>query len=194
MDSLWDSTLPKIHIISKKASNKSCSKLNFIQKSLRAHTSIYRTSEAAGLQRSVYLKSYNVHKWKSPPTSTPGWDVHVCSLTFLYEIQFRTTFIWTFFDVMHIFGSVEPQSESNFPFLYIIRFQIYWSLELPSSTCGGDRHMCLGTFLYEIQFRITLIWSFLKYCIFFASLSPKINLISHFCTLKEFEHTDLWSP
>ncbi len=27
-----------------------------------------------------------------------------------------------FFDVLHIFGITEPQSESNFPFLYIIEF------------------------------------------------------------------------
>ncbi len=34
--------LPKIRITSKKASNKSCSELNFMQKSPRAHTSISR--------------------------------------------------------------------------------------------------------------------------------------------------------
>ncbi len=31
-------------------------------------------------------------------------------------------------------------------------------------------------------------------CIFSTSLSPKLNLVSHFCTLKDFKHTDLWSP
>ncbi len=56
----------KKHIASKKASNKSCSELNFIQKSPRAHMLISHMSGAAGLQRSVYLKSYNVQKWKSP--------------------------------------------------------------------------------------------------------------------------------
>ncbi len=46
---------------------------------------------------------------------------------------------------------IEPQRESNFPFLYIIRFQTYWSLEFPYSIPGGDKHMCSWTFLYEIQ-------------------------------------------
>ncbi len=42
--------------------------------------------------------------------------------TFLYEIQFRTIFIWNFFYILLIFGITEPQSESNFPFLCIIKF------------------------------------------------------------------------
>ncbi len=41
-----------------------------------------------------------------------------------------------FFDVLRIVGITEPQSESNFPFLYIIRFQMYSSLEPSSSTLG----------------------------------------------------------
>ncbi len=60
--SLWDSTRPNIYITSKKASNKSCSKPNFTQKSSRAHMSISPTSGARGLQRSICLKSYNVQK------------------------------------------------------------------------------------------------------------------------------------
>ncbi len=32
---------------------------------------------------------------------------------------------------------------------------------------------------------------FLRYCVFLAPLSLKVNLISHFCTLKDFKHTDL---
>ncbi len=39
-DSFWGTTLPKIRILWKKASNKSCSKSNFAQKSPRAHMSI----------------------------------------------------------------------------------------------------------------------------------------------------------
>ncbi len=60
--SLWGSILPKIRITSKKASNKNCSKLNFAQKSPRAHMSISPTSGTRGHQRSVCLKSYNVQK------------------------------------------------------------------------------------------------------------------------------------
>ncbi len=38
--SVWGSTQPKIRIASKKALNKNCSKLNFVQKRPRAHISI----------------------------------------------------------------------------------------------------------------------------------------------------------
>ncbi len=62
--------------------------------------------------------------------------------TFLFEIQFGTTF----FDAMGIFGSVESQSESTFPFFYII---IWVSFEPPSFTLGGDRHMRSRTFFVQ---------------------------------------------
>ncbi len=48
---------------------------------------------------------------------------------------------------MHIFGSVQPQTESTFPFLYIIIFQRYESFEPPSSTLGGHRPICSQTSL-----------------------------------------------
>ncbi len=54
--------LPKIRIISKKALNKSCSELNFVQRSPRAHMSISPMGGAMGLQRSVCLKCYNAQK------------------------------------------------------------------------------------------------------------------------------------
>ncbi len=56
--------LPKIRITSKKASNKSCSELNFVRKSTRANISIGPMSGAYGLHRSVCLKSYNVQIWE----------------------------------------------------------------------------------------------------------------------------------
>ncbi len=60
LDSLYGSTLPKIRMISKKASNKSCLELNFIQKSSRVHMSISAWSGARGLQRLIWLKYYFV--------------------------------------------------------------------------------------------------------------------------------------
>ncbi len=51
------------------------------------------------------------------------------SLNFFYEIQIGTIFIRSFFHIMRTFDSVEPQSVSNFLFLYIIRFQTSCSLE-----------------------------------------------------------------
>ncbi len=40
---------------------------------------------------------------------------------------------------MRIFGDVEAQTESTFPFLYVIIFQRWISFESPSSTPGGGR-------------------------------------------------------
>ncbi len=71
------------------------------------------------------------------------------------------------FDLMYIFGSIDPQSESNFPFLYVIRFQTYWSLELPSFTPGETdiwAHRLFGTkfnskqLLFEAFFDLTRIF------------------------------------
>ncbi len=53
---------------------------------------------------------------------------------------------------MRIFGSVHPESESTFPLLYNIIFEIYDSLEPSIFTPEGDRHVRPLTFLYEIQF------------------------------------------
>ncbi len=72
VDSVWGSTPLKIRITSKKALNKSCSKLNFVQKIPRAHVSTPPFE---------------------PPSSTPGEDRHIRSRTFLYKIQLQTTFI-----------------------------------------------------------------------------------------------------
>ncbi len=48
VDSVWDSTQPKIRITSKKVLNKSCSKLNFVQKNPQAHLSISPRVELGG--------------------------------------------------------------------------------------------------------------------------------------------------
>ncbi len=53
LGSLYGTTLPKISIISKKASNKSCLELNFIQESPQVHMFIRPRSEARVLQRSI---------------------------------------------------------------------------------------------------------------------------------------------
>ncbi len=52
---------------------------------------------------------------------------------------------------MRIFGCAESQTESTFPFFYLIIIQRWESFEPPSSTLGGDRRMPLRTFLFEIQ-------------------------------------------
>ncbi len=46
-----------------------------------------------------------------------------------------------FFYIIGIFGRFQPLNESTFPFQYIVIFLTYQSLEPPSTTLGGDRHM-----------------------------------------------------
>ncbi len=48
LGSLYGSTLPKIRMISKKASNKSGLELNFLQRSLQAHMSISHRVKLGG--------------------------------------------------------------------------------------------------------------------------------------------------
>ncbi len=50
--------------MTKNTSYKSCSELNFLQKSQLAHISIFPGSGARGLQRLMCLKYYNLLKWK----------------------------------------------------------------------------------------------------------------------------------
>ncbi len=54
--------LPKIHINSKKASNESCSKLNFVQKSPQAHISISPRSGATTFEGLIWLLYYIILK------------------------------------------------------------------------------------------------------------------------------------
>ncbi len=57
-----------------------------------------------------FLKNiiFQAHQSFESPSSTLGRDRRLRSRTFLFKIQFRTTFIRTFFDGMRIFVSVEP--------------------------------------------------------------------------------------
>ncbi len=52
------------------------------------------------------------------------------------KFNFEQLLFKTFFDVMHIFGSVEPQTESTLPFLYGIIFQRWKSFKCPGFTQG----------------------------------------------------------
>ncbi len=52
----------KLDIRSKQCKRKSCSELNFLQKSPWAHMSISPRSRTRGLQRFVFSKYYNILK------------------------------------------------------------------------------------------------------------------------------------
>ncbi len=72
------------------------------------------------------------------------------SLTFCMKSNAQQLSFEAFSHIVLIFGSVELQTESTFPFLCSIIFQRWQSLESPSPTCGEDRRMRPLTFLYAI--------------------------------------------
>ncbi len=52
-----------------------------------------------------------------------GWEIDIRAPgLFCTKFNFEQLIFKVFFDPMRIFGSVEPQTESTFPFLYIIIF------------------------------------------------------------------------
>ncbi len=114
-------------MISKKASNKSCLELNFVKKSLRVYIPISPRSGARGLQKSICFKSYNVQIWKIRfilwLNDATKIDICACGVLCM-KFNSEQLLFDTFFYVMRIFGSVEPQSKSHFPFLYIKKLRI----------------------------------------------------------------------
>ncbi len=73
------------------------------------------------------------------------------------DFQTEQLLFEAFHHILRIFGSIEPLSKTTFPFLYIIIFQRWQSLESLSSTPGEHRHMSPLTFLYRIQCSTTFI-------------------------------------
>ncbi len=57
--------IAKKRIISKNASHKSCSELNFLQKTQWTHISIFPRSGARGAKHLPFLKYIDVLEWKS---------------------------------------------------------------------------------------------------------------------------------
>ncbi len=63
-----------------------------------------------------------------------------------------------FSHIMRISGSVQPQSESTFPFFYIIIFQRWEFFKTPSSTPGGEIDTCVRELFRRIfNLRTTFI-------------------------------------
>ncbi len=76
-----------------------------------------------------------------------------------------------FFHIMRIFDSVELQSESNFLFLYIIRFQTYCSLEDPNSTPWGESYV-LEDFFVQNSISNKFYLKLFSYNGYFGSVEP----------------------
>ncbi len=73
-------------------------------------------------------------------------------LTFFFKKFNTEQFLFEEFPhIMYIFGSVEPQSQSIFQFLYIKIFQRWQSFEPPSYTQREIDKCALSRFLFRIQ-------------------------------------------
>ncbi len=60
-----------------------------------------------------------------------------------------------FSHIIRIFGSIEPETGTTFPFPYNIIFETYQFLLPPTSTWERHRHVHPQTFLCGIQFSTT---------------------------------------
>ncbi len=102
-----------------------------------------------------------------PLSSILEGDRRVCPMTFLYEIQCSTSFIWSIFGYNAYFWQ-----RCALRWIYFLIFVHYNISKMaifgaPSSTSGGDRHMRPLTFSYGIQCSTTFIWSVFSYNAYF---------------------------
>ncbi len=83
----------------------------------------------------------------------PLWgEIDICAYwLFCTNFNGQQLLFEAFLNIMHIFGRIQLQSEATSSFLNITIFQKMRIFGAPSSTLGGDIHMCPLTFLYRIQ-------------------------------------------
>ncbi len=112
-------------------------------------------------------------------------EIDICAPgLFCTKFNFEQLLFKPFFEATCIFGSVEPQTRSTFPFLHIIIFLRWESSELHSSTRGGGgrryTHMRSRTFLYKIKFRTTFLDAM---CVFVSVESKTESTFPFFYTI-----------
>ncbi len=96
-------------------------------------------------------------RWQSleHPSSLSRRNRHMRLLTFLYQIESLIIYLKRLFRIMHLFGSVQPKSESTLP--YNLIFQKGQYLEPPGSPLGYT-HMRPLTFLNQIESLTIFTW------------------------------------
>ncbi len=148
------STPPKIRISSKKVSNKSCLKLNFVQRSLWEHISIFPRSGGRGLERFPSLKYNNVQEVDSVCGSMPP-KIRISSKKALNKSCSKLNFIQK---SSRVHMSIAPRSRAR----------------------GKINISALRLFCTKFNFEQLLLKLFLMRWVFLAALSPKQNLLFHF--------------
>ncbi len=118
-------------------------------------------------------------------SSTPGEggiDICPCGL-FCSKFDAKRLLFKDFFEIMRIFGSVQPKSECNFPFLYNLIFQPY-HLSSPLAPPQEEIHICPRELLcLKFNTKKLLSKAFLEFCVFSAVFSPKVNVFFCFCRI-----------
>ncbi len=120
-----------------------CTKFNFERFLFKTFFDAMRIFGGIELQTEAtfpFLYIIIFHKWESfePPGSTLGGRQTICAHGLsCMKFNFKQILFSAFFDVMHIFGCVEPQTESTFPLVHI-----------HTSTHSHERlRCCLFTFM-----------------------------------------------
>ncbi len=86
---------------------------------------IFGSVESQTVSTFPFLYIIILQRWESfePPSYPPrGRWTYVLADFFVWNSISNNFYLKLFFDAMRIFGSVEPQTEYTFPFLYIIIF------------------------------------------------------------------------
>ncbi len=128
LDSFWGSTMPKICSISKKFQIKVVRNLISYEKVRSTYVYLPPLEWSQGAFPFLcIIRSQMYLSLEPPPCSTRCGDRHMYVLEdfFIRNSIPNNFYLNIFFNVMCMFGTIEPQSESNFPFLYITRFQTY---------------------------------------------------------------------
>ncbi len=127
------------------------------------------------------VEHYISYKAPAPPNYTMGQGRQRCAPTeFCTEFNAQQLSFEAFSHIMRIFGSGEPQTESTFPFLYIIIFQRWESFEL--SLVADTTYALVDFFAQNSMPNNVYFKLFPMRCVFLAASSLKLNLLSRFCT------------
>ncbi len=122
------------------------------------------------------MKHINLSSPLAPLQGEIGMCIH---WLFCMKLNAKQLLFKVFFDIMRIFGSVQPWSESPFPFQYNIILETCQYFKPRSFTPGRDRHMRSPTFLYQIQFSTNFIWTIFWYNWLFGQYSARKWIYFH---------------
>ncbi len=107
------------------------------------------------------------------PSSTPGENRHMPLRTFCLKFDAEKLLFEAFFGILSIFGSIQPKSECNFPFLYNLIFPPY-HLSRPLASLRWEIDICpCRLFCPKLNAKKLLFEAFFGILRIFGSIQPK---------------------